>query len=699
MATKRNAKAADKPTARDDDGLDLMRKRYNLAADYWWPKFDKCRDDIKFVTVPGEQWDSKLRARRGNRPLYEFPKLEAHTRQVINEMRQSRPQGKVRGIDETDRGLAEIMQGICRNIESVSNADQAYDIAFEPAVQGGFGVWRLCTDYANDDDFDQDIFIDPVRNPFSVLFDPAANEIDRRDGLFAFIEELMPEDTFKVEHPKADIAAVLGESRFERWRDRGQVKVCEYWYKERVKRQLWAVQKAATPLETTAPPPQIVFADELGLDREELAANGYTLIREREVVTHKVFSRLTNGAEWLTEPHEFPSKFIPLIPVFGNLQLIDGEDFFKGMVRSAKDQQRLHNVHRTAAVEAVAKAPKAPFIAKPSWVAGFESMWKNANAEDYAILFLNDDAPEGVIPQRAAQAEVPVALLQLAALDNDDIKAGTGQYAPSLGAQSNETSGRAISARQRQGATATYNYVDNLVYAIRFQYEILVDMIPRVYDTQRVMRLLGEDGGAKWKTLYQEVTDADGKVHTVNDISKGKYDTTVTVGPSYATQRMEAADAFATLVGQIGSAIPQAAPILAFAAISNLDFPGADEATGALRKVLVGMGAMEPKDGEAPPAPQQPDPMMLAQLRKILAAAAKDEATAAKTNAEAATVVPTAQADVGKTEAQTVDQQLKNLLAGGQMEAFARFLAMPPTPDFVEVEPALPNMQFESAAA
>lgn len=609
------------------DQITEMRKRRARAVDVASKLYDLASDDIKFVVVPGSQWDEGLKQRRGDRPCYEFPKLAPHTRQVINEMRQTRPQGKVRGAEESDRGLAEIMQGLCRNIESVSNAEQAYDIAYETAVQGGFGVFRICTDYRNDDDFDQDIFIRPIRNWQAVKFDPAAVEIDRRDGMFAFVDETRPDDEAKREFPDADWDSFFDDVDCKRdWQDAGKVRISEYFYKVPVKRELWALSSGET-------------VDGSKYNEAQLAASGITIERRRTVNAHKVMSVLTNGYEFLTEPHEIPSKFIPLVPVWGNIQTIDGEDYWQGMVRPSKDQQRLHNVHRTAAIEAVAKAPKAPFILKMKWIKGFTQFWQRANSEDYPYLPLADDAPDNAMPQRAKQAEVPQALLHLAALETDDMKSATGQHDASLGARSNETSGKAINARKMQGATATFNYIDNLTYAIRFTYEILVDMIPKVYDTPRVVRVLGADGGEKWKKLYQQVPDPQnpGQFITLNDISKGKYDVVVTVGPTYATQRLEAVDAFTNMLGQMGNGLPpQIAALMAYTAVKNMDVPGVEDVDAAFRKMLVGQGMLQPKDGEQPPAPPQPNPVEIAEGRLKVAQADKAGSDARKADAEAA---------------------------------------------------------------
>lgn len=662
MTDKR--KTADK--RKDGDALAEMRTRRARANEAVATLYDQARDDIKFVAEPGNQWDTTLKARRKNRPTYEFPKLRLHCMQVINEQKQSRPQGKVRGVDESDRGLAEIMQGLCRNIESSSNAEQAYDIAHETAVQGGFGAWRICTDYLRDDDFEQDIRIQPIRNPFAVKFDPAAVAIDRRDGLFCFVEELIPTEEFTRRFPDADLTDFESDQDCADWRDAGQVRIAEYWYKVPQKRELWRLSSGET-----------VWADE-SPDEDTLGTQGVTIVQRRTVDSHTVEMRLTNGHAFLTPAYTFPSQYIPIVPTWGNIQNIDGTDYWCGMVRFAKDQQRLHNVHRTALVEAVAKAPKAPFLLDPKWIKGYDQFWNNANSEDYPWLPFDSAAANGAIPKRTEQAEVPAALIQLAGMDNDDMKAATGQFDASLGARSNETSGLAIRQRKMQGATATFNYIDNLVYAIRYTYEILVDMIPRVYDTPRVVRVLGEDGGAKWKELYQEVVDEEtGQTHVLNDLSKGKYDVVVTVGPSYATQRMEAAEGFAQLAGQIGGAAPAVGPLLAYATLKNTDAPGMEEVVTALRKGLVAQGMLPPEEGEEPPAPPPPDPKMVADARKA-------EADAALSEAKAGEIAAKLPASVEKLVAEAVALQLQNLgviappMMAAPMSQYGPPMSLPP---------------------
>ena len=637
-------------TKKEGDALSEMLDRYRISREASLELYDKAKEDILFVSVPGHQWDAKLKSRRADRPCYEFPKLQAHVRQVVNEMRQTRPMGKVRGMEESDTGLAEIMNGLSMNILDASNADLAHDIAFESAVKGGMGVWRITTDYADEDSFDQCIWIKPIRNFSAVTFDSASVEIDKRDSRFVFVEEFIPRSEFERQYPDADLHDFDGDSRAKDWLDADKVRICEYWYKKPVKRQLLALSNGET-----------VWEDETDMDA--LQASGIQISNERTVASHKVCMRLTNGASWLTAEQEFPSKFIPIIPVWGEIESIDGEDHWMGLVRSSKDQQRLHNVHRTAIIEAVAKAPKAPFITKLSWIKGFESFWNKANAEDRPYLPIAEGA-DGT-PARAQQAEVPTALIQLANMDNDDIKAATGIFNPSLGLQGNETSGAAIQQRKVQSQVSTFNYIDNLSRAIHFEYEILVDMIPRVYDTQRVIRVLGQDGGQKWVQLYQQVQDLQsGQTLTLNDISKGRYDVTITVGPAYATQRQEAVTAFAQLVGQVGSSFPPLGELLSYMVVKNLDLPGNEEVSEAVRRILVNQGLLQPQPGDQPPPQQQgPNPAQQAQMAKMQAETQLQQAKAQRESAEAQAVLPKAQAQIERDRAIAGHHQVDDALA------------------------------------
>ena len=325
--------------------------------------------------------------------------------------------------------------------------------------------------------------------------------------------------------------------------------------------------------------------------------------------------------------------------MYGDVIDIDGERIYSGMVRHGRDAQKVYNFHRTTAIETIANAPKTPYMVTAEEIKGHEALWKRANKDVLPYLIYNPDVRRGgAAPSRSGGVDVPVALIQAAQMDADDIKAVTGQFDAALGARSNETSGRAIMARQREGDTATFSYIDNLSRAIRFTGEILIDLIPKIYDTERVIRVLGVDGGEKWVRINAMEYDAQGNPRKLNNLTTGKYDVAVTVGASYTTQRQEAAQTMMEMMQN-----PQLSPIVADLLAKNLDIPNADELEKRLRKMGIKAGLIEPteedlKDGEDPVAAMQKQMQeeMQAQLQAMqeqameLLSKSKEEADSAR---------------------------------------------------------------------
>lgn len=586
---------------KEDEFLASMRDRFRLSQENETDLKREALDDMRFAFIPGNQWEESQKKKRGKRPCYEFNRVRQSIKQVTGEQRKNRPQIKIRATEESDKKTADTLQGLIRNIETVSNAERAYDTGFEFAVGGGFGAWRIATDYCAESAFDQELQIKEIRNPFTVWFDPSASEWDRRDGWFAFVTERIALEEYERRYPKAE-AVDFDDSRFDSaWFNKNDVQIAEYWVREPVNKTMLLLSDGRT-----------VDAAEFEPIKDEQAAKGVSVIKSREVKSHKVVQYIVSGAEVLEGPNEWAGKFIPIVPVWGDLLNIEGEDYFSGMVRPSKDSQRLYNFNRTAAVEIVAKSPKAPYLATREQIKGYEAQWNASNADDAPYLLFNPDpqAP-GLKPQREPGPQVPTALVAMLQLDAEDLKSTSGIFDASLGASSNETSGRAIIARQNQGDTATFEYVDNLSRSIRYTGEILVDLIPRIYDTKRTIRILGEDGTEQFVTLNEEVQDQQtGQAVILNDTSRGRYDVTVTTGPSYATARMELAD---TLL-KVSQSAPNVAPILSDLIVRSLDLPGGDEAVKRLRRMMLQQGIVDPtpedmedaqKIPPKPPAPEQ----------------------------------------------------------------------------------------------
>jgi hypothetical protein len=593
----------------EDEILKAVRTRFARCIDHDSDQRKEAQDDLKFAFVKGHQWDDAAKTARGLRPCYEYNKVRQHIRQVTNDQRQNRPAIKIRAVEEGDKDTANTYQGLIRNIESVSNAERAYDTAFEVAVAGGYGGWRVVAQYADDDAFEQELRIKEVRNPFSLYLDPGAQEWDRRDALYGFVTEILSESEFKIRYPKAELSSFDGDAEWaNQWFFDEKVRVCEYWYKKPYNKTICLLSNGET-----------VDKEQVAPVLDELAAEkGVTILREREVQCMKVYQCVVSGAEVLSKPVEWPGKFIPIVPVWGDLVNIEGRDLFSGMVRFSKDAAKGYNFTRTMAVESVANAPKAPWLVTPKMLeGGLQKVWDEANVENFPYLPFNPDPNvPGGMPKREPPPDVPRSLIELAKLDNDDLKATMGQFDASLGKQGNETSGKAIMARQREGDNANFNYIDNLGRAIKYTGEILVDLIPHYYDTPRSIRVLGEDGAEKYVQLYGETLDKQtGQKVKVNDLSRGRYDVTVSVGPTFATQRMEAAE----LLTNIMQSAPETAPILADLVVKNMDGPGTDEASKRLRRMAIKAGMVAPTDEDREDEannPTPPNPMAELELRE-----------------------------------------------------------------------------------
>ena len=510
-------------------------------------------DDLRFMAGSPDnnwQWPSNVLATRGNvqgqtinaRPCLTINKLPQHVRQVTNDQRQNRPSGKVIPADDrADPQVAEIYDGVVRHIEYMSDADVAYDTACENQVTFGEGYWRLLTEYCDENTFDQDIKIERIRNSFSVYMDPTIQDPCGSDAKWCFITQDMKRDEYERLFPDATpITALMdqgtGDSATAQWVTQNTVRIAEYFYVEykRVKLNLY---------------PGNVTLQEGEPEDRQMQAMGLMPVRSRMAQVPQVKWMKTNGYEILEE-QDWAGRWIPVIRVIGNEFEVDGQILVSGLVRNAKDAQRMYNYWVSQEAEMLALAPKAPFIGYGGQFEGYETQWKTANTQNWPYLEVNPDATDGngsilPLPQRAQPPMAQQGLIAAKMGAADDIKATTGQYDSSIGATSNERSGRAILARERQGDTGTYHFVDNLARAIRYSTRQIVDLIPKIYDTQRIARIIGIDGETKMARIdpmqpepVREVRDQAGVViEKIYNPSVGKYDVVVTTGPSYLTKR------------------------------------------------------------------------------------------------------------------------------------------------------------------
>jgi hypothetical protein len=642
----------------DDEFLAEMRQRAQWCFDAHNQLYEFARRDVEFCDVPGHQWDEWSQNQRKGRPCYEFNKVRKNVQQITNEQRQNRIGIKIRALRDATEQDAEIRMGMIRNIEAVSFAEHAYDTAFDFAVKGGLGFWRIKTQYCDDDAFDQEIRIEAIEDPYSVMYDPSAKRFDRKDARYAFVWTKIPRSEFKQRWPDATVTSFSAGQRstdwdMNDWWGEQEVRIAEYFFKVPVTITIHLMSDGST------------ISDEDYKDfGGDLAKKGITHERARKVETFDCYSCIASGTEILDRPQELMTRNIPLVPLWGNLTRTDGKDYWSGEVRFQRDAQKLYNYDISTLVEVIGKQPKQPLFASIQAIKGYEKDYESMGHSDKPVLLFNADPslPGGGMPQRAVPPQFPQGLAQAAGMAADDLKSTSGVYDATAGRQGNEISGVAINARVKQGSVSNFQYQDNMAKAKVYTGEILLEMIPKVYDTDRQIRILGVDGQDKIVEVNHAIENPDidekDPEHwiTINDLSLGKFDIVSDVGPSYITERMEAAEAMSNLAQVPGPA--QA--LLQYGYIKTIDVPDMDEIKEAFRMMLVKSGQLPPEPGDAPPQPAQappPNPLALSKAQLQAAQAAKAYAEASKTHVETAITAQAAPLEMQHTAAVTAKEQ------------------------------------------
>lgn len=625
-----------------DDILKEARDRLAQCIKHDAENRREAAEDHRFLA--GDQWPDDMRRLRQveARPCLTINKLPAFVNQVLNDQRQNRPSIKVHPVDSVaDPETAEVIQGAIRWIEYNSNADICQDTAVQHATIGGFGYFGLMTDYVDPQSFDQDIKFRRIPNPFSVYIDPFSTEPDGSDMLFCFVTELMSRAEFKAQYPKADAnnaetLVVGGGDTAVVWMSDDSIRVAEYYAIRETPATLCRLNDGTDVFEDELPP-------------------GAVVVKKRKSEKRKVCWYKITGVDVLEET-EIPCKWIPVFPVYGMESIVDGRIRRSGLVRFARDPQRMYNFWMTSATEEVSLRPKAPFIGAVGQFETAKKDWRQANTRSFAFLEYDPVDANGTIvppPQRQQMADVPTGVLAMAMHASDNIKATTGIFDASLGAQGNETSGKAITARQREGDKANFHFADNLARTIRHAGRCIVDMLPKVYDTPRMMRILGPDEKMEAVQVNAPVVEKGLEV-VMRDLTVGKYDVTIGVGPSYSTQRAEAVDAMM----QVGQVFPNLWAVAGDKIVRSMDWPNADEIADRLKKALPPGLADEEDQPEAQPMPPE--------VQEALTMAAQEIEQLRALAAEA-------KSGIDKVKA---DGEVKLRLAAIQAEARERELAM-----------------------
>lgn len=598
MADNQNSSVKENQTPSEDKKIiDEALDRFKLSEEAFSEIRQNALEDIKFST--GEQWPLEIKRERDRdgRPCLVINKIPQFIQQITNDQRQNRPSIKVHPVDDrADIDTAKIIQGLIRHIEYNSSADVAYDTAFEGAVKGGFGFYRVISGYSDPLSFDQELLIKAIRNPFTVSFDPFSTEPDGSDANWAMISDFLALDEFKAKYPNSKLSSLtdwksIGDTA-PGWMKDGTARIAEYFYKEFKKETICQLNTGESVIKSELP---------------EMLPEGIQVVAERETSIPVVHWLKINALEIL-ERTIWPGKYIPVIPVYGSIVDVDGKLNYEGIVRQAKDPMRMYNYWATAETEAIALAPKAPWIGVEGQFEGHEAEWANANRKNLAFLEYKPTSINGQpapAPQRNVLEPPVQAITHARMIASDDLKSVTGIYDAALGNRSNETSGVAINSRKVQAQTSNFHFVDNLTRSLKHCGRILIECIPHYYDAARTARIIGEDGQPELVKLNQPFDQ--GGQEKIYRMDVGQYDVTVDVGPSYATKRQEAV---ASMV-ELTRAYPQIAQIAGDLLVKNMDWPGAQEFADRIKKTL-------PPNLVDDPKKQQPlPPQVQAQMQQM----------------------------------------------------------------------------------
>jgi portal protein len=572
----------------DDVILEEAYERFKRINDFESDFRQLYIQDIKFANADsdnGWQWPEELRRNRelNKRPALTINKTAAHIALVTNDQRQNKPSISIKPTGaQASFEAAQIYEGIVRNIEYVSNAQAIYDEACESQVEGGIGYWRVITDYIDDESFDQDLRIAPVQDHLGVALDSDIKQKDGSDAKYGFIFDEMPRSQFEREYPDAPtVTSNEGLDAGTDWVRDDSVRLAEYYRIVETKDELIQVEDKQGHITT-------FFKSEMPkgmtLDDPDLK------IKKRKVKKPQLQWFKIAGYEILDRRLDLPGKYIPIVRVVGKERIIEGKLERKGLTRALKDPQRMYNYNSSGQVEYGALATKSPWVGPAAAFEGNENAWKNSNVNNAAYLTYKHRDDEGDIPAptRPEPPGASPAFVTGMQIAEREMEMTSGQYAAQQGQPSNEKSGVAITARQRQGDTATYHFIDNLSLAIRYTGKILIDLIPKIYDTKRVIKILGRDGTQTEIQVDPQAQQA--MVEKVeNDVQQvlfnpavGKYEVASDVGPNFATQRQEAWNAFV----QIVTGNPQLVDEIGDLMFQSADFPLADKIAERMRRKI-----------------------------------------------------------------------------------------------------------------
>jgi Phage P22-like portal protein len=597
----------------EDEGALMSRIRnfHDDGVGAWEENRRMHSEDLNFIynSEAMGQWDPVVLQNRRGKPCYTFNRCLQPVNMVVADMRQTRPAGKVRpASDGASEAISDVFAGICRSIEQSSRSDQVYKEQFKFAVAGGFGAWRIMPTYMQDDGegaFDQVLRVINIANPQTVVWDPQCADACAADANRCIVAERISDDIYDQlytsgDNPRGNRASFNMSRDSYGWFTDKEVRIAEYF--ERVPREKHiakmtdgTVREYDADLKATED-----HLEEHGLTHEK---SGVTRIATNKKTGAKMIRKTTkwqvmwvkvDGSNVLDGPYYYDWKRIPVIRCPGRYINIEGRKKFQSLIRHSKDAQRSYNSRASDMIERSALLPKAPYLVTEAMIKGYENEWNQANVASRPYLPYNvDKSAEGGMPFRTQPLDLPQGAMALAQMSIQDIQATIGYFDPALGnaEDMNRVSGKALVQHTKRSDLGSFEFIDGFSSALQLTWEMFVDMIPTVYDSSRVERIIGHDGVEKMVEINKE-NDLTGDV--MNDLTKGSYDVEVTIGPSFQSARQEALD---TLIS-FAEAMPQNAPVIADLIAKNIDSPDAQEMANRLRIPLIQQGIVQPTEKE-----------------------------------------------------------------------------------------------------
>lgn len=586
---------------KDENLLKTAREQFALAEAGDSEARNEAQEDLSIYEGSGI-WDEQLKNSRindpkGGRPCLTISDLPPRVRQITNDVRQNKPAIKIRPVDSgADVQTAEVLNGIFRHIEQQSMSDIAYETANLYQAIMGFGYFRL-VDGISPEEQQHELFIRPIPNPFAVFMDPASLCPVGSDARFCFIVEDIGRDEFDREYGSKDEVVGwnedtgLGELTDTGWFSEDTVRIAEWMSIEELSNNRIITETGEFGEEEYWEQPDRAKIIETRTDRR-------VACMWRKIIGNRVLKEI-----------ELPITYLPVFRVPGEMYVKSGKTIYKGVVRDSRDAVRMVSYTFSSYIESISVQTKTPYIGAAGQFAGFEEQWAAANIENAAALEYNPISLDGTTALPAPRREPPPmasqGIIQGLVLSQQALKDVTGMGAASLGQKGNETSGKAILARQKEGDVSTYHYSDNLAKAIRHLGRVGLQWIPKVYSERRVARILGDDGTAKMVHLdpnqqqsVREVQYADEKgyqkIRKIYNLGVGCYDVVTTVGPSFSTRRQEASE----MLGNLFQSAPALIQLLGDIYLGDQDIPGADRMAKRLKAMLPPQAAAADNEGE-----------------------------------------------------------------------------------------------------